>query len=95
MVLEALWLFCSFGSGSFLVGIKMTQIHKENWEKAFDDWEQLLTRADAEELKNDPKSVWDEAWRQATFILWSIVEANLKAPDRIKMHEIMKAKMLS
>lgn len=95
MVLEALWFFCSFGGGSVLASIKMTQIHKENWEKAFDDWEQLLSRADAEELKNDPKAVWDEAWRQATFILWSIVEANLKAPDRIKMHEIMKAKMLS
>lgn len=37
----------------------------KNWETAFEDWERLLGSADAKTLLQDPKSVWDEAWRQA------------------------------
>jgi len=40
----------------------------EPWEKAFEDWERLLKVANAEELLEDPKAIWDEAWRQAYFI---------------------------
>ena len=70
-------------------------MHKEQWEQAFEDWEKLLSRADANDLKNDPKAVWDEAWRQSTFILWSLVNANLKEPERTRIHELIKIKMLS
>jgi hypothetical protein len=40
----------------------------DQWEQAFDDWVALLERADAKELLDDPKAIWDEAWRQATIL---------------------------
>ena len=43
-------------------------MNKEQWELAFEDWERLLKVAGAEDLLNDPKAIWDEAWRQALII---------------------------
>jgi len=40
----------------------------DNWEQAFDDWVVLLKRANAMELLDDPKAIWDEAWRQACML---------------------------
>ena len=42
--------------------------HMQDWEQAFDDWVVLLKRANAMELLDDPKAIWDEAWRQACII---------------------------
>jgi hypothetical protein len=44
-------------------------MRKAYWEKAFEDWEALLKVANATELLNDPKAVWDEAWRAATLLI--------------------------
>lgn len=41
---------------------------KEQWEQAFEDWERLLKVAGAEDLLDDPKAIWDEAWRQAQMV---------------------------
>jgi len=40
----------------------------DQWETAFDDWVKLLGHANAMELLEDPKAIWDEAWRQAIMV---------------------------
>lgn len=50
---------------------KMT---KQNWETAFDDWEKLLKEAKATDLLQDPKAVWDEAWRQVAMVAINVAE---------------------
>ena len=40
----------------------------DQWETAFDDWVKLLRHANAMELLEDPKAIWDEAWRQAIMV---------------------------
>ena len=55
---------------------------KQHWEEAFEDWVKLLDTANAKDLLEDPKAIWDEAWRHATFICSSIVES--KAPEDIR-----------
>jgi len=42
--------------------------HAQDWEQAFEDWVALLKRANATDLLNDPKAIWDEAWRQACIL---------------------------
>ena len=42
--------------------------HMQDWEQAFDDWVALLKRANAMDLLDDPKAIWDEAWRQACIL---------------------------
>lgn len=61
---------------------------KEHWEEAFEDWVKLLETANAKDLLEDPKAIWDEAWRHATFICSSVVDA--KAPDSHKQ-DILEA----
>ena len=41
----------------------------DQWETAFDDWVKLLGHANAMELLQDPKAIWDEAWRQAIMVM--------------------------
>jgi hypothetical protein len=50
---------------------------KQKWECAYDDWERLLKTAKAEELLDDPKAIWDEAWRHAFMIAISICDRNI------------------
>ena len=50
---------------------------KQKWENAYDDWERLLKNAKAEELLEDPKAIWDEAWRHAFMIALSICDRNV------------------
>lgn len=52
---------------------------KQHWEEAFEDWEKLLDRAHARDMLEDPKAIWDEAWRQASMIATSIVQHNQEA----------------
>ena len=47
---------------------------KQNWETAFDDWEKLLKEAKATDLLQDPKAVWDEAWRQVAMVAINVAE---------------------
>ena len=47
---------------------------KQNWEVAFDDWEKLLKDAKATDLLEDPKAVWDEAWRQVAMVAIQVAE---------------------
>lgn len=47
---------------------------KQNWEIAFEDWQKLLTDANATELLQDPKAVWDEAWRQVAMVSIQVAE---------------------
>ena len=49
---------------------------KMNWEQSYEDWEELLKRADALEILQDPKACFDEGWRQAAMIAASIVQHN-------------------
>ena len=42
--------------------------HAQDWEQAFEDWVALLKRANAMDLLEDPKAIWDEAWRQACIL---------------------------
>jgi hypothetical protein len=56
---------------------RKTMHAKAKWEQSFEDWERLLKTAGAEELLEDPKAIWDEAWRQA---MMQIIET-IKAKD--------------
>jgi hypothetical protein len=47
---------------------------KQNWEIAYEDWEKLLTDAKATDLMQDPKAVWDEAWRQVAMVAIHVAE---------------------
>jgi hypothetical protein len=47
---------------------------KQNWEIAYEDWHKLLTHAKATELLNDPKAIWDEAWRQVAMVAINVAE---------------------
>lgn len=49
-------------------------MNKENWETAFEDWEKLLKQANATELLQDPKAIWDEAWRQVAMVAIHVAE---------------------
>jgi hypothetical protein len=68
---------------------------KQKWEQAFEDWDELLHRANAEDLKEDPKAIWDEAWRHATFVCWAIVEEKAPITHRQSMLDEIKKRMLS
>jgi len=67
---------------------------KQQWELAFEDWEILLDRADAKNLLQDPKAVWDEAWRQAVMLSTQIVSANVEADVAMKLSTQLERKML-
>jgi len=68
---------------------------KEKQEEAYDDWVKLLKSANAEEeFLTNPKSVWLEAWTQATMIAWSIVDDNVPPEHRKNVHMQMKARLL-
>lgn len=41
---------------------------KAHWEQEFEDWERLVKVAGAHVLLDDPKAIWDEAWRVATLL---------------------------
>ena len=47
---------------------------KQRWEHAFEDWEALLERAHSRDMLEDPKAIWDEAWRQAFMIALHTLE---------------------
>lgn len=66
---------------------------KMNWEQSYEDWEELLKRADALELLQDPKAVWDEAWRQVAMIATSIVQHNQDAKP-IDIAVLLERKLL-
>jgi hypothetical protein len=68
---------------------------KEKQEESFDEWVKLLKSAKAEEeFLTDPKSIWLEAWTQATMVAWGIVDDNIPPEYREKVHMQMKAKLL-
>jgi hypothetical protein len=68
---------------------------KEKQEEAFDEWVKLLKSAKAEEeFLTDPKSVWLEAWTQATMVAWGIVDDNIPPEYREKVHMQMKVRLL-
>lgn len=48
--------------------------HKQDeCEKAYKDWVRLLKHANAEDLLDDPYSIWDEAWRQVSMVTFEII----------------------
>jgi hypothetical protein len=47
----------------------------QKWEQNFEDWNRLLKTANAEDLLQDPKAIWDEAWRHVAMIAIGIVES--------------------
>jgi hypothetical protein len=47
----------------------------QKWEQHFEDWNRLLKTANAEDLLQDPKAVWDEAWRHVAMVAIGIVES--------------------
>ena len=59
---------------------------KQQWEIAYEDWEKLLRDANATNLLEDPKAVWDEAWRQVVMLSTQIVDmtADEKTAEKIK-----------
>ena len=59
---------------------------KQQWEVAYEDWEKLLKDANATDLLEDPKAVWDEAWRQVVMLSTQIVDmaADEKTAEKIK-----------
>jgi len=59
---------------------------KQQWEIAYEDWEKLLRDANATDLLEDPKAVWDEAWRQVVMLSTQIVDmtADEKTAEKIK-----------
>lgn len=62
------------------------------WEEAYQDWRDLLDRADASDLIHDPKSVWDEAWRQALMQSLSFVidKSNSNEDIEKKIRQLLK-----
>jgi hypothetical protein len=68
---------------------------KEEWEKAYEDWVKLLKVANAEEeMLSDPKAIWDEAWRQVTFISWAIIEAKVPPQYRQDVLDALKLRLM-
>jgi len=59
---------------------------KKQWEIAYEDWEKLLRDANATNLLEDPKAIWDEAWRQVVMLSTQIVDmtADEKTAEKIK-----------
>ena len=73
----------------------MNILAKEKQEIAYDDWVKLLQRANCEqEFLTNPKSVWLEAWTQATMVAWSIIDENVSFDQQKKIHEQIKLKLL-
>lgn len=46
----------------------------QKWEQHFEDWNRLLKTANAEDLLQDPKAIWDEAWRHVAMVAIGVVE---------------------
>jgi hypothetical protein len=77
------------------MGNQMNILAKEKQEVAFDDWVKLLQRANCEqEFLTNPKSVWLEAWTQATMIAWSVIDENVPVELQAKIHQQIKLKLL-
>jgi hypothetical protein len=73
----------------------MNILAKEKQEIAYDDWVKLLQRADCEqEFLTNPKSVWLEAWTQATMVAWSVINDNVPPEYQEKVNEQLKLKLL-
>jgi len=70
----------------------MILVKKELWEESFEDWAKLLKTAKSEELLDDPKAVWDEAWRQAVMICIATIDqhADLLTADKLNQHILRK-----
>jgi hypothetical protein len=69
---------------------------KQQWELAYEDWEKLLETANALDLKDDPKAVWDEAWRQVSMIAYRIVDDCVKdVPLRKEIQDKIKKRLFS
>jgi len=67
---------------------------KEAWEEAYDDWVKLLDTANAKDLLQDPSAVFDEAWRQATFVISRLVAAQLSEVAAKELNTYIFRKML-
>jgi hypothetical protein len=77
------------------MGNQMNILAKEKQEIAYDDWVNLLHRANAEEeFLTNPKAVWLEAWTQATMIAWSVINDNVPPKYQEKVNEQLKLKLL-
>jgi len=67
---------------------------KEAWEEAYDDWVKLLETANGKDLLQDSSAVFDEAWRQATFIISQLVTAQLSEVAAKELNTYIFRKML-
>jgi hypothetical protein len=67
---------------------------KEAWKEAYDDWARLLDTAKATDLLQDPEAVFDEAWRQATFVVSQLIAAQLPEDEAKELSTYIFRKML-
>lgn len=67
---------------------------KEAWEEAYNDWVALLETANAKDLLQDSSAVFDEAWRQATFVISRLVAAQLSEVAAKELNTYIFRKML-
>jgi hypothetical protein len=67
---------------------------KQQWEIAYEDWQSLLKEANARELLDDPKAVWDEAWRQVVMLSYQIVDMNSDKETAEKIKQQLERKLL-
>ena len=66
---------------------------KQRWEHAFEDWEALLERAHSRDMLEDPKAIWDEAWRQAFMIALHNLEIHKEAGSIEEVILILKREL--
>lgn len=66
----------------------------QNWEQAFEDWERLLRIANAVQLLDDPKAIWDEAWRQASMHALALVGQEAPPAIALDLHDKLERKLL-
>ena len=67
---------------------------REKWEQAYEDWVKLLKAADAMDLLEDPKAIWDEAFRQASMIAIESARASLFAKDNLDLVKVLEERLL-
>lgn len=67
---------------------------KQEWELAFEEWEQLLKRAKAEDLLQDPKAIWDEAWRHVSLISYNIIETTVPSEYQQEALHLLKKRLM-
>ena len=79
---------------TFTTEDRQNAMKKEAWKEAYDDWAKLLDAAKATYLLQDSAAVFDEAWRQATFVVSKLIAAQLPEDQAKEVTTYIFRKML-